>query len=152
MKIPNDLVEDFIAQTIFTRLSSPERRRSHIQAESSSRALALHAELSGLDDRVIDSAEMVAEGEFTRVQYQAAMKVATDRKGELERMLAKERGVMALAGGLGSPQMIAQKWQTLNLDHQKAILKSILESIHVDKVIEKGMPFNPARIRPIWEY
>lgn len=91
----------------------------------------------------------MAEGEFTRVQFQAAMKLATERKGELERTLAKERGVVTLAGGMGSSQMIAQKWQTLNLDRQRAILRSILESIQVDKVLEKGMPFNPARIRPV---
>jgi len=150
--ITADLVENFIVETVLTRLNSPEMERSLIQAKPNPKALATHAELSGLDGRFIELAEMVAEGEFTRVQYQAAMKVAMERKSELEKTLANERGVVALAGGLGSPQMIAQKWQGLNLDRQTAILKSILESIQVDKVIQRGFPFDPARLRPIWKF
>lgn len=150
--ITADLVENFVVKAVLTRLNSPEMERSLSQAKPNPKALATHAELSALDNRFIELAEMVAEGEFSRVQYQAAMKVATERKGELEKTLAKERGVVGLAGGLGSPQIIAQKWQGLNLDRQRTVLKSILESIQVDKVIEKGMPFNPARSRPIWKF
>ena len=49
---------------------------------------------------------MVAEGEVTGIQYQAAMKVVLERKGELEKILAKERGVIELAGDFGSPRLI----------------------------------------------
>ena len=89
---------------------------------------------------------------MSRVEYQAAKKVVDERKEELERTLAKERGVIALSNGLGSPQLITQKWKSLNLDRQRAILKAILESVQVDKVIERGMPFNPQRLRPIWKF
>lgn len=60
--------------------------------------------------------------------------------------------MIALAAGFGSPQIIAQKCEGLNLDRQRAILKAILEAIEVDKVIQPGSPFNPARIRPVWKF
>lgn len=146
------LVEDFVVEAVLTRLNSPEMERSLTESKPNPKALALNAELSGLDDRYIELAEMVGQGEMSRVEYQAAKKIVDERKADLERVLAKERGVVALSGGIGSPQLITQKWKSLNLDRQRVILKAILESVQVDKVIERGMPFNPQRLRPIWKF
>ena len=145
-------VEDFVVEAVLTRLNSPEMERSLTESKPNPKALALNAELSGLDDRYIELAEMVEQGEMSRVEYQAAKKIVDERKADLERVLAKERGVVALSGGLGSPQLIMQKWKSLNLDRQRAILKAMLESVQVDKVIQRGMPFNPQRLRPIWKF
>ena len=145
-------VEDFVVEAVITRLNSPEMERSLTEPKPNPKALALNAELSGLDDRYIELAEMVEQGEMSRVEYQAAKKIVDERKADLERVLAKERGVVALSGGLGSPQLIMQKWKSLNLDRQRAILKAMLESVQVDKVIQRGMPFNPQRLRPIWKF
>lgn len=150
--ITANLVEEFIVNAVLTRLNSPEMERSLTQDKPNRKAIALHAELTSLDDRYIELAEMVGQGEMSRVDYQIARKIVDQRKSELERTLAKERGVIALAGGLGSPQLISKKWQTLNLDRQRAILKAILESVQVDKVIQAGMGFNPARLRPVWKF
>lgn len=112
--------------------------RSLAESKPNPKALALNAELSELDDRCMELAEMVGQGEKSRVEYQAAKKFVYERKDDLERTLARERGVVALSGGLGSPQLITHKWKSLNLnlDRQRAILKVILESVKVDKVIE----------------
>ena len=150
--ITAERVEDFIVEAVLTRLNSPEMERSLTQSKPNPKALALHAELSSLDSRYIELAEMVGQAEMSRVEYQAAKKIVDERKIELERTLAKERGVIALAGSLTSPQLITQKWKSLNLDRQRAILKAILESVQVDKVIEAGMPFNPKRLRPVWKF
>ena len=126
--------------------------RSLSQSKPDPKALALNSELAGLDGRYIELAEMLGQGEMTRVEYQVVKRSTDDCKAELERTLAKERGVIALAGKLGSPQLITQKWESLNLDRQRAILKAISESVQVDKVIQKGMPFNPQRLRPFWKF
>ena len=141
-----------MVEAVITRLNSPEMERSLTEPKPNPKALALNAELSGLDDRYIELAEMVEQGEMSRVEYQAAKKIVDERKADLERVLAKERGVVALSGGLGPPQLITQKWKSLNLDRQRAILKAMLESVQVDKVIQRGMPFNPQRLRPIWKF
>ena len=145
-------VEDFIANAVLTRLNSPEMERSLKQEKSNPKALALHAELSSLDDRYIELAEMMGQGEMTRAEYQAAKRVIDIRKVDLQKTLAKERGVISLAGGLGSPQLITEKWKSLNLDRQRAIMKSVIERIEVDKAIERGAPFNPQRLRPTWKF
>lgn len=145
-------VEDFIVEAVLTRLNSPEMERSLSQVKPNSKALAINSELSALDSRYVELAEMMGQGEMNRVEYQAAKKIVDERKSDLERTLAKERGVITLAGSLGSPQLIAQKWKSLNLDRQRTILKAILESIQVDRVIQKGFPFDPARLRPIWKF
>ena len=95
---------------------------------------------------------MVGQGEMNLVEYQLVKKVVDQRKEELQGSLAKERGVVALAGSLGSPQLIAQRWKSSDLDRQRAILIAVLESEQVDKVIQRGMHFKPARLRPIWKF
>ena len=57
-----------------------------------------------------------------------------------------------LNGWLWSPHITVQKWQNLNLDRQGAILKAIIASREVDKVIQIGFPFKFARIRPNWSF
>ncbi len=84
---------------------------------------------------------MMGQGEMNRVEYQAAKKIIDNRTVKLQQTLAKERGVISLASGLGSPQLIAEKWKTLNLDRQRAIMKSVTERIEVDKVLERGIFF-----------
>ena len=131
-------VEDFVVEAVLIRLNFPEMERSLSQSKPNPKALKLNSGHAGLDGRYIELAEMVGQGEMSRVEYQAAKKIIADRKSELERTLAKEAGVIALAGNLGSPQLITQKWKSLNLDRQRAILKAILDSVQVDKVIQKG--------------
>jgi len=150
--ITSELVENFIVEAVLTRLNSPEMERSLASNKPNPKALAINAELTALDDRYIELAEMYGAGEMTRAEFQSAKKVVGERKENLEKSLAKERGVIALAGTLGSPQLIVKRWKSLNLERQRAILKAILESVEVDKVIVRGMPFNPARLRPIWKF
>lgn len=95
---------------------------------------------------------MVAEGEFARMQYQAAIKVGMERKTQWESTLGRGRGVVALVEGVGSPQIIAQRWKSLDLLRQRAILRSVIETINVDEVTVKGKPFNPARPCPVWKF
>lgn len=152
MKITDDLVEDFIAQAILTRLNSSDMERSLIQTKPNPKAQPTHTELSEIDGRFIELAEMVAEGEFARMQYQTAIKVAMERKTPWESTLGRGRGVVALVEGVGSPQIIAQRWKSLDLLRQRAILMSVSERIELDKVTVKGMPFNSNRVRPVWRY
>lgn len=145
-------VENFLVTAVLTRLNFPEMEKSLSQTKPNPKLLAVSTELAGLDDRYIEFAEIMGQGEMTRVEYQAAKKIVDERKADLERSLAKERGVISSSGALGSPELISKKWKSLNLDRQRAILKAILESVYVDKVIQRGMPFNPQRLRPIWRF
>jgi len=83
-------VEDFIVQAGLTRLNSPEMERSLMQTKPNPEALATYSGLSALDSRFIELTEMMEEGDFTRVQYQASMKVTRERRSYLERIVAKE--------------------------------------------------------------
>ena len=79
------------------------------------KALAIHSELSLLDDRSMELAEMVAQGEFTRLQYQAAMKKIQERKRELETTLAKERGWSGSLVVLGIRSQLSRSGRALIL-------------------------------------
>lgn len=145
-------VEEFISAAVLTRLNSPEMERALADKSDNSQVLAIHTELSQIGDRQVELAEMVAMGEMTRVQYQAAMKKIDTKKSEMERILSKERGAVFMDGDLATPELIVSKWSGLNLDRQRAILMAVLESVLVFKSPKKGYGFDHRRLKPVWKF
>jgi hypothetical protein len=95
---------------------------------------------------------MLAEGEMSRAEFQAAKKVVEDKKVSLEKIVSKERRAVFTDSGMATPELIVQKWKSLNLDRQRAILKSVIEDIHVSRNQVKSTAFNPERVKIAWKF
>jgi len=150
--ITGDLVEDFIVQAVLTRLNSPAVEASIKSAKANPKGLAIHKELASIEDKLIEQAEMLASNEFSRSEFNAGRKVILARKEKLETSLAQQRGAVMFDSILATPELIINKWSNLNLDRQRAVLKSVLESVQVKRIVVKGYGFDSARLTPIWKY
>jgi hypothetical protein len=61
-------------------------------------------------------------------------------------------GAISLGENLGSPEVIVQKWDTLNLDRQRVIIKVVLERVNVQKAKSGIVVFDPSRLEPVWKF
>ena len=147
-----DLVDVLIGQAVITRLNSPVVERALKNKQSQPKALSAYKELSVITDRELELAEMFAKGEVSRVEVAKAKKVLNERKYLLEKNLSIEMGASMMASEMSSPQLIASSWSSLNLDRQRAILKSMLESITINKPVKISNKFDPTRVVPLWRF
>lgn len=145
-------VEDFVVDAVLTRLNSPELRSSLIAPTEKPHLAGVHGELNLIDAKLIELAEMFAKGELSRAEFNAAKSLSIKRRDELERLLAQDNKAVFSDPKLGTPELIAQKWNKLNLDRQRAILLSILNNVKVFKVKERTNYFNYERLQPDWKF
>ena len=76
---------------------------------------------------------MFANGEMSRSEFAAAKKISNAKRAELERALTKEVSAVLLDAQIESPKLVANKWNDLNLDRQRTILKAVLETVRCIK-------------------
>ena len=144
------LVENFIAEAVLTRLNTPNLEKAIRDRKPNKYTLSAHRELSALSEREIELAEMFALSELNRSEFQSAKNKITARKRELELVISKELTALTIDHELSSPDLIVQKWGTLNLDRQRAIIKAVLEHVAVVKPLNSKTRFDPARLQPVW--
>jgi len=145
-------IEELVTDALLTRLNSPELDRSMKASKNNPNNLAIHAELNELAKRNILLSEMFGAGELSRAELQAAKKIVEEKKVTLEKIINKERRAVFTDSGLATPEIIVQKWKSLNLDRQRAILKAVIEEIHVSRNMVKSTAFNPARVKITWKF
>jgi hypothetical protein len=145
-------VEDFVVDAVLTRLNSPELRDSLTAPSDKPHLANVHGELNLIDAKLIELAEMFAKSELSRSEFNAAKSLSVKRRDELERVLAQDNKAVFSDPKLGTPELIAQKWNKLNLDRQRAILMSILSNVKVFKVKERSNVFNYERLQPEWKF
>jgi len=144
--------EKFITQAVLTRLDSPKLMNYMKSKTVNTSSLSAHSELTTISEKEIELAEMFSLDELSRVELSAAKAKLNKRKFELERVLSKELGAISLGENLGSPEIIVQKWATLNLDRQRVIVKAVLEFVNVQKAKSGINVFDPSRLEPVWKF
>jgi hypothetical protein len=108
--------------------------------------------LTTISEKEIELAEMFSASELSRVELAAAKAKLNKRKFELERVLSRQMGAISLGENLGSPELIVNKWASLNLDRQRVIVKAVLERINVQTAKSGIVVFDPSRLEPVWKF
>jgi hypothetical protein len=148
--ITADHVESFVSEAVLTRLNTPNLEKAIRERKPDSNTLSAHRELSALSEREIELAEMFAMGEMNRNELQSAKNKITSRKRELELVISKELTALTIDHELSSPELIVQRWGSLNPDKQRAIIKAVLEHVAVFKAKRGINHFDPSRLQPAW--
>jgi hypothetical protein len=131
-------------------LNTPTLEKSIRDRKPNTQTLSAHKELSFLSEREIEITEMFALGELNKAEFQSAKNKLTSRKRELENLISKEITALTLDNEISSPELIVQKWGSLNLDRQRTIIKAVLEYIEVLKPKRATNRFDPTRLNPAW--
>ena len=146
-------LEEFVVMAVLERLDSPAMMRA-MKKNSQNVMEAEYAEkqIVGARERLNELAEMYGEGEITRAQLLVAQKSAQRQLSQAEKIFAQNTQSGILDGHVGNALLLKQKWSTLNLDRQRAIVGTVLAGLEISGGKSGSRIFDPNRVNPIWRF
>ncbi|MSO95523.1 MAG: recombinase family protein [Thermoleophilia bacterium] len=146
-----DEAEAFVAEAVLYRLDSPEfaailngQQRSQPDAERYQReADEAQAQLAELADAYGNKAIGMAEWLAARKPIEARLTLA-------RKQLAKATRTTVLDGNVGADSGLRERWQTLDLTRQQAIIKAVLDHVVVAPGRQGYNRFDASRLQPVW--
>ena len=146
-----DTLEQFVAEAVLYRLDSPELADALAgRVNSDEKSVAAQAQMTTARAKLVELAEMFALGEISRLQLLAAQKVAQKQLAQVEKILAATTQTTILESHIGNARALADKWESLNLNRQKAIVGTLLDHLDIGPGIKGRKAFDPSRVTPVW--
>jgi site-specific DNA recombinase len=146
-----DTLEQFVTEAVLYRLDSPELADALAgRVNSDEKAVAAQAQMVSARAKLVELAEMFALGEISRLQLLAAQKVAQKQLTQAEKILASTTQTTILESHIGNARALADKWESLNLNRQKAIVGTLLDHLEIGPGVKGRKAFDPSRVTPVW--
>jgi site-specific DNA recombinase len=106
--------------------------------------------VSTAKERQLELADMFIKGEITRPQLLAGQKTSDRIIFEAMKVLAQEDKTGVLDSSIENGVSIANKWATLNLDRQRAIIFAVIDSVNIGSGTNGLKGLDPDRVHPVW--
>ena len=144
-------VEELITEAVLFRLDSPTLADALVgKVAENSDAYELSEALSADRHQLEELGGMWGRKEINASEWAAAKAPIQQRIKETERRLVRVSHSDALLGFVGTPGL-RERWSTLNLTRQRAIVEAVLEFAIIEPKTTAGTAtFNPDRVRPHW--
>jgi site-specific DNA recombinase len=144
-------VETLIAEMVLYRLDTPalaDALAGRMAADEHTAALTeqLTSDRAELDEL----AAVRGQGQITTREWMIVRAPIEARIRSAERRMSSLTGADALAGLVGQGEALRGTWQTLNLDRQVAIVKSLLDYAVIGPGVSGARTLDPTRVDPKW--
>ena len=149
VSIKSELVEEAMCEAVLIRLESKEFQNAlRSRAGNNEQVRAAESDLLISQSKLEELAIMYAQGEMTRSQQLTAHSVVMEKVKSAQRILASATQSTFLLPEKGESADLASRFKTLNLDRQRAIIKTALDNVVIAAGSNRG--FHLARVQPIW--
>jgi len=147
-------LEAWVVEAVLYRLDSPAMTQALTGADSEGQdgeAARLAAALRADRDRLDELAAMWADGEIDREGHRKARARIESRVTAAQADLNRLTRRSALDGLVGNSEDLRQRWESLNLTRQVAIVKAVIDHLVISPATVPGRKgLDPARVQPIW--
>lgn len=145
-------LEEFIAEAVLYRLDSRELHQALTEdASTPDEVRKLGAAIEATTAKLSELAEMWADGDMTREQFKNAQERLTKRLEDYRRAYSRLTHPADAAEYIGHGAELREKWQTLGLSQQVAIIKAVLSKATILPATKSGRHgLDPARVVPEW--
>jgi len=145
-----DPLEEFVVEAVLYRLDGPElaAAMSGLPGDPDSERWQAEIDQSRADlDRL---AAMYGRREIGLSEWQAARTPIERRVTDAKKQLGRLTRTTALAGHVGNADALGERWQTLPLTRQHAIVAAVLDHLVVAPARRGYNRFDPGRFTPVW--
>lgn len=145
-------LEEFIAEAVLYRLDSPGMHQAITEDPSTPEHIRTLREAVEADAAKSDELmEMWTDGDMTRSQFKTAQRRLGARIEENRRALSRLTHPTDAAEYVGRGAELREKWHTLNLSQQVAIIKAVLHKAVILPATNSGRHgLDPSRVVPEW--
>jgi site-specific DNA recombinase len=142
-------VEHFVVKTVLARLARPDARELFSRADSRDQAQGLREEEASLRARLDGLSEAFAEGDIDREQLRKGSQRLRLRLTTVTSTLASLAVTPAVADLVSSAD-VAQAWNELDLDRQRAVVDTLL-GVVLHSPGRGARHFNPTTVELTWK-
>lgn len=154
LRISADRVEELVAEAVLYRLDTPELAEALSGAQAVDDAGAALAEQITADTEQLEElAGLYAARSISAAEWMAARNPIEARLQANKRQIARASGTADLARYIGQGEQLRTQWAGLNLDRQRAIVRTVFDHAVVHPRRNSGGPanrFDPSRVVPVW--
>jgi DNA invertase Pin-like site-specific DNA recombinase len=144
-------IEELITEAVLYQLDTPEMADALAgRAAADDRHAGLLAELQSDQAQMQELAGLWAAKQISSQEWKAAREPIEARIYQTERQLTQLSGDNSLAGLVGNGGELRERWGTLNLTRQAAIVAAVLDYAIVNPVPGGVNVFDPSRVVPVW--
>jgi hypothetical protein len=150
--IRSDMLEAFVTEAVLYRLDTPELLRDITSGPDATADVAELAEaIQSTAARMDDLANMFGDGDISRTEWVTARKRLEQRLEADRRTLARLTQRDAIDAYIGRGGELRERWNSLNLSRQVAIIKAVLDHAIILPAVTPGRHgLDPARIEARW--
>lgn len=152
MAITASHLEAWITEAVLQRLDSAEMADSLAgKTRDDTQATVLHEQVRQDTERLEALAIMWADGELDAAQWRTARARLEQRVSDNRKTLARMRGTTVVDPWIGNGSQLRDRWQTLNLARQTAIVRALIDHIVIKTAAFPGRNgLDPERVQPVW--
>ena len=144
-------VEELIAAAVLYRLDTPEFADALAgRAAEDERHATVVAGLQADRSQREELARMWSAREISSEEWRAAREPIERRIRDAERRLERTSPAPALAGWVGNGSELGDRWATLTLERQAAIVAAVLDHAVIAPGVLGARGLDPARVQPVW--
>lgn len=146
------MLEDFVQDAVLHRLDSPDMYRNLTDGGADQEQARLVADAIQTDtNRMDELITMWTDGEISRAEWLKARKRVEDHLEANRRHLARLTHREAAVDYIGHGKELREKWDSLNLSRQVAIVKAVLNHLTILPASTPGRHgLDPTRVVPEW--
>jgi DNA invertase Pin-like site-specific DNA recombinase len=151
--ITADPAEQIVAEAVLLRLDSPELHDAlEGRIRDDAQASALHQQIDVDAAKLVELAEMWAHNELSSDEHRRAKAIIETRRSKARAELSRLAGTRQLDAYIGQGEALRHQWQTLNLDRQRAIVKTLVDHVEILPGQMGARSVAVERIRPVWRF
>ncbi len=141
-------LEELLIEAVLLRLDTPELAKAMASSGGSDDGAA--AELTDVEERMAELAEMFSQGEISRAEWLKARHGLEARQTAARKALSRQRQTAALDPYDGQPGALRAAWPDLSPDQRRAVLAAVIDWVGVNPATRRGPRFDPERLDVIW--
>jgi DNA invertase Pin-like site-specific DNA recombinase len=153
MVIMAEPTEELLADAVLHRLDSPALAaalRADVKGDEA--ATAMVAGLEADEAQLVEIADAYGRREVTFAEFLAARKPIEARIDAAKRHLSKTHRSAALADYIGDSSSLAERWPSLDLSRQRAIVEAVLDRAVVRPAVRGRNRFDRDRVELLWRF
>ncbi len=144
-----DTLEAFLVEAVLYRLDTPELAAALNGRQNDPAAEQWQGEVERAQSQLEELARAYADELIGLSEWLAARGPIEQRLQAARRRLATLNRTSALAGSVGDSNGLRERWATLDLTRQHAIIAAVLDHLVVNPATH-GKRFDPDRLTPVW--
>ena len=149
LSVSADPLEELLSAAVFSRLAGA-RIPAPARSQGDEDQMKAATELSAVDGRSAELADLFAGGEISRSEWMKARRGIEARRAKAEASLAQSGERRITRRWFGKADALREQWPAMTIDQRRAVISALVHVITVNPAAGRGPRFDSSRVDVEW--